>query len=129
MDIIKEINKLPNYFYSFESNGKLHCVILGGHSCMKSSKIELVERLLGLLDTIEKTYEKDNLSDEDKILIAQTMKKIQTFCDYRLENLYTIKQQEDYLNSLPKDALDQISKQVEMYQNARILYRDFVYGK
>ena len=49
LDIIKEINRLPNFGYVFwGDDNREHLVILGGHSSKKSETYEWAEKILNI---------------------------------------------------------------------------------
>lgn len=128
-EIVKKINQLPNYLYVFYSDEGCNRVILGGHSSLKKEEYENLNGAEYYFNRMKKLYEKDNLTDEEKIAIARDMKRIMNICDYRVSKLYKIKQQEEYLNNLDKDSLEEISNQVQMYTKAREYYGEYVYKR
>lgn len=46
-------------------------------------------------------------------------------CDYRDSRLYSLAQQEEYLNILNDEQLEEISKQINMHKFAKCLYKDY----
>lgn len=128
-EMIKAINQLPNFLYVFYSNDKCHRVILGAQSCLTKDTYENLNGAEYHFNIMEELYEKDNLTDEEKAAIGYRMKRIMNICDYRHTKLHRLKDQEAYLNSLDNEAQEQISKQIQMYQEARKYYRDYVYKK
>ena len=69
------------------------------------------------------------MTEDEKASMGYRMKRIMNECDYRYSKLYTLKQQEEYLNKLDAESLDEISNQIQMYKKAREYYRDYVYKK
>ena len=53
------------------------------------------------------------------------MKKIKNLCNYRHTKLYTLSEQENYLNNLSNEPLEEIYEQIKMYKLARSLYKDY----
>ena len=128
-EIVKEIGKLPSFLYEFYDDKGVHRVILGGQSCQKRDEhinLNVCERYFV---EMQKLYEKDDLTDDEKVTIAKDMKRIMRQCDYRHSQLYSIKEQEEYLSMLDKEALEEIGTQVQMYKTAREYYRDYVHNK
>ena len=125
MDIIKELNKLPNYGYVVFRDGKDRVAILGGHSCQKITNVLSVQALFDLNDRMQEVYEKTQLSDEDKIFLAKSMKKMMDLCNGRLEGNYTLENQEEYILGLPEESQKGIVKQIEMYKACRKYFREF----
>ena len=78
LDIIKEINRLPNFGYVFwGDDNREHLAVLGGHSSKKSETYEWAENILNIAYEMQRIYEQSNLSVEDKIK-----------CAYRLNSAY-----------------------------------------
>ena len=128
-EIIKEINRLPNYLYEYCADDGIHRVILGGHSCQKKDQYDNLSFCARYLRDMTELYQKENLTDEDKASMAKQMKRIMNQCDYRHSELYSLEQQEKYLSKLDTESIQEISKQVLMYKTAREYYRDYVYNK
>lgn len=127
MDIIKEINKLPNYYYEFSVSP--YCAILGSSSCKKVDNydrmiISPVQRWLRQMNSI---FEKESLDIQDKEDIAQLASKIGAYCNERLETHYTAQQQETFIQTLPQSAKDELEHQIIRYEQAREYYRDYVF--
>ena len=128
-EMIRAINQLPNYLYVFYSGDKCHRVILGGYSCETKDVYDNLKGAEYHFNRMEELYEKDNLTDDEKATIGYEMKRVMGICNYRNTKLDRIKDQERYLNTLDNEALEQIGKQIEMYQKAREYYRDYVYTR
>ena len=128
-EMIKELNHLPNFLYVFYSDDGCHRVILGGQSSPKKDKYDNLESAEYHFNILEELYEKENLTDNEKASMGYRMKRVMNICDYRLSKLYTLKQQEEYLNNLDAESLDDIDNQIKMYIKAREYYRDYVYKK
>lgn len=100
-------------------------VILGGYSCRSESNHTGIITCSHYNDDMMKIYEKEVLEEADKYRLVKLMKHMYNLCDYRFENLYTIKEQTEYLSSLGSEQLDEIYKQIEMHKLARSLYKDY----
>lgn len=125
MDIIKELNKLPNYGYVVFRDGKDRVAILGGHSCQKITDVLSVQALFDLNDRMQEVYEKPELLNEDKNFLAKSMKKMMDLCKGRLEGNYTLEEQQEYILGLPEESQKEIVKQIEMYKACREYCREF----
>lgn len=123
MDIIKELERLPTFAYTFYMGGKYHLALLGGHSCKPLTDIEHWSLIIGINDEMQVIYEKEELEETDKIRLAKLMTKVSGLCEGRFENNRTIEQQAAYLASLTNDALDEIKIQIQMYKDAQEYYR------
>lgn len=123
MDIIKELDRLPTFAYTFEMQGKMHLALLGGQSCKPITDIEYASTLIERNYEMQRIYEKEDLNEDDKTRMARLMIQISGLCNGRLENNRTLEQQATYLSSLTKDALDEIKAQIQMYKDAREYYR------
>lgn len=51
------------------------------------------------------------------------MHKIQVLCEARLNGIYSLNEQTDYINKLQKGEVEQLENQVVMYKAARQYYR------
>lgn len=125
--IIKELNNLPTYFYSFSKEDKMCFALLGGHGEPTITKINTLDTLLYLHNQMLCIYENDILTEENKIQLAKYPRKINNACGGRFEDYKTLKQQEIYLRTLSKEALDEISNQIKMYKDAREYYRQYIF--
>ena len=126
MDIIKELEHLPTFAYTFYMGGKNHLALLGGHSCKPLTDIEHWSTLIDINNEMQKIYEKDDITEADKMRLARLMYKVSGLCDGRLEKNRTLEQQTNYLSSLTNDALDEIKFQIQMYKDAREYYRAYL---
>lgn len=126
-EIIKGINRLPNYLYLFCGDDGIHRVILGGYSCRLQDEYTDLNYCERYFSEMQEKYERDNLTENEKIRIATCMHKIQSACDYRHSKLDSIKQQEEYLSNLDAEQLKEIYDQVQMYKVAREYYRDYIH--
>ena len=123
MDIIKEINTLPTFGYTFEKNGKPCLALLGGQSSKKLKTINFTSDIFRLSYDMLKLYDKkDSFLEQDKIALAKMMKQMITLCEGRLENNFTIEQQKVYLQELSEDAIHEIEYQIGMFKDAREYY-------
>ena len=125
--IIKELNHLPSFLYIYW--GPIYekdiMVILGGQSCQQKDNHTGIIPAMHYNYEMQEICEKDILDESDKHTLVRAMRHIQNLCDYRDPNLYTLTQQEEYLNKLSTEELEEIYKQIEMYKLARSLYRDY----
>lgn len=128
-EMIKALNHLPNFLYVFYSDDGCNRVILGGQSSPTKDKYDSLDGAEYHFNILEELYEKENLTDDEKASMGYRMKRVMNACDYRHSKLYTLKQQEEYLNDLSAESLDEISNQIQMYIKAREYYRDYVYKK
>lgn len=128
-EIIKEINRLPNYFYEYCDDNGMHGVILGGHSCQKKDNFDNLSVCARYLKDMTELYQKENLTDEEKAYIAKQMKRIMNQCDYRHSELYSLEQQKEYLSKLDAESLEEISEQILMYKKAREYHAEYVYKR
>ena len=128
-EIIKEINKLPSYLYEYCDDVGIHRVILGGQSCQKKDEYDNLDFSVRYLRNMEELYQKEILTDEDKVSIAKYMKRIMNQCNYRHSELYSLEQQEVYLSKLNVNSLEEISEQLQMYKTAREYYAEYIYKK
>lgn len=127
MDIIKEINRLPNFGYVFwGDDGREHLAVLGGHSVQKSDRYEWSDSILRTSYAMQKLYEQTELSVDDKRELARLMQKMHSLCETRKVGLFTMDEQEKYLSERSEDELKQIEQQVKMHMECRIYYRDFI---
>lgn len=128
MNIIKEINRLPNFGYVFCGDDcREHLAILGGHSSPKTESYEWAENIFDISYRMQDIYSKTDLSEADKTELAQLMNKMHSLCESRKAGLFTIDEQEKYLNGRSEAELKQIEKQVKMHLDCRIFYRDYIF--
>ncbi len=128
MDIIKEISSLPNFGYVFcGDDGREHIAVLGGHSSQKSDNYEWSDSILRTSDAMQKIYERAELSADDKRELARLMQKMHLLCETRKIGLFTMDEQEKYLDERSEDELKQIEQQVKMHLDCRNFYRDYIY--
>lgn len=125
-EIIKALRNLPNFLYVYwGKDNKDHMVILGERPCPKKNEyIGTIDCYHANVDMM-KLYEKDTLEEADKYQLVRLMRCIQSLCDYRYEELYSLEQQTEYLNGLSSEQLEEIYKQIEMYKFARSLYSEY----
>lgn len=126
MDIITEINRLPNYLYAIDIPP--YWIILGGEGCKKAEQYDRIEfeRLIKKHDNYLKIFNQETMSDEDKKTVALLSKKIRSMCDVRLIQYYTRNQQDEFIKQLPQSEKEKIEKQITLYKQAREFYRDYV---
>ena len=126
MDIIKELRFLPTYFYTFEKDNKFCYALLGGHSDPPITELRTLETLTYLHSKMLNIYESEDLTQEDKIELAKLPRKIHNACVGRFEGRRTLKEQEEYLQTLPEAALEEIKVQIQMYKDAQEYYREYL---
>lgn len=129
LEIIKEIDKLPNFLYEYCADDGMHMVILGGHSCKKKDHHDNLSICARYLSDMISLYQEEVLTDDDKTNIAKLMKRIMNQCDYRYSGIYSLKEQEEYLRKLDVESLREISDQIEMYKTARKYHAEYIYKK
>lgn len=128
MDIIEEINTLPNYYYEFDNPPFF--AILGGHSCKRVEHYDKVTiaTVRRWFDEMNKLYAKESLEIEDKQAIAKNASKIGNNCDEKLETLFTKQQRIDFINSLSQEDRDKLEQQINRYKMAREYYSLYVHN-
>lgn len=128
MDIVKEISRLPNFGYVFwGDDGREHLAILGGQSAQKSETYEWYNSIIRTSYEMQKLYKQTELPIDDKRELARLMQKMHSLCKTRKEGLFTMDEQEQYLNERSEDELKQIEQQVKMHMESRNYYRDYIY--
>lgn len=125
--IIEELNHLPSFLYIYwnPSDEKDHMVILGGQPCPKKSDFIGIDTAKYYNLNMKKIYRKATLEEIDKYTLVKDMKKIKNLCNYRHTKLYTLSEQENYLNNFSNEPLEEIYEQIKMYKLARSLYKDY----
>ena len=129
MNIINELDHLPTYFYTFIKGDKLCYALLGGQSTKRIDTLPTFNSLMHYHRDMLSLYENAPLSEVDKERLAKLLTNIRNCCIGRFEGKFTIKEQEQYLSTLPKEALLEIEQQIEMYKTARQYYRQYIYRK
>lgn len=129
MDIIKEINRLPNYIY--ELNTSPYWMVFGGHSCPTETQYNsgLFQRAIDEYAKLCTLYYKEEKDDKDKKEIARLARRISGLCEFRIESCHSLKQQSEFINQLSSEEKNEIIKQIEMYKTAREYYRDYIHNK
>ncbi len=127
--IIKELNHLPNFLYIYwePSDENDHMVILGGHSSITRDEHTGVIDAMHCNFEMQDIFEKKILDETDKYALVRLMRRMHSLCDYRDSRLYSLAQQEEYLNKLNDEQLKEISKQIDMHKYVRDLYKDYHY--
>ena len=126
MDIIKELNNLPTYFYTFLKNDRICFALLGGQGDPPITELNTLDALTRMHNRMLLIYEHDNLTQDEKIELAKLTRKIHNACGGRFEGCRTLKEQEEYLQTLPQEALVEIKNQIQMYKDAREYYRAYL---
>lgn len=128
MDLIKEINSLPNYYYEFDSAP--YFAILGGRSCKKVERYDriTIAKVRRWFDEMNRLYAKENLEIEDKQAIAKNASKIGNNCDERLNTYFTQQQQKDFISSLSEEDRNELEQQISRYKMAREYYSQYVHN-
>lgn len=129
MDIINELNHLPTFFYTFTKDDNFCYALLGGQAAKPITELLTLNSLTHYHTQMIRLYETHPLSEEYKIELAKLMIHIRNSCTGRFKGRLTLKEQEQYLSTLPKEALHEIEQQIEMYKTARQYYRQYLYRK
>lgn len=124
MDIIKEINKLPNYIYAIDVTP--YRIILGGLGSKRGIYDENEDNsnsyLIEYHDELCTLFKDDIFSEENKQRVAYIYNRILTRCyEQRLKKEYSREEQDSFLKQLPKIEKSKIEKQILMYKQAREL--------
>lgn len=117
MDIFEKINKLPYYLYVFEERA----MVLGGQST-PPSEIPF-DKIYALWKDIKMLYQKDDLSNEEKVLYA---KNVQKMAKWSKRNTLTSDEIREKVCSLDETEQEDIKWQIEMYELGREMYRELV---
>lgn len=99
MDIVNEIDRLPQYYYMLK-NGE---IILGGNT--------------------GNYYEKETLSDNEKREYAQMVYKMMQHSEGRKIDRKELK---EIINKLSEDDKEEIAWQIDMYKKGREYYSQYV---
>lgn len=128
MDLIKEINSLPNYYYEFDNPP--YFAILGGHSCKKVEHYDkiTIAKVQRWFDEMNKSFDKESLDIEDKKVIAKNASKIGNNCVERLNTYFTQQQQKDFISSLTEEDRNELEQQISRYKMAREYYSQYVHN-
>lgn len=123
MDIVSEIDRLPQYYYVLKNSE----IILGGNS---GSYIEnanehrsSMDRLYGFWERIKDYYEKETLSDNEKREYAQMVYKMMQHSEGRK---FDRKELKEIINKLSEDDKEEIVWQIDMYKKGREYYSQYV---
>ncbi len=128
MTIMKTIGGLHNLGYVFSGNdGREHLAVLGCHSSPKSESYEWAENIISISYAMQDLYSKTDSSDNDKSKLARLMQKMHSMCETRKIGLFTIDEQEKYLQNRTDSELKQIELQVKMHLDCRNFYREYLY--
>ena len=121
MDLFNEIYRLPYFFYVIGDDFKL----LGGQQT-KPDKPMSFNIIYDLWKKMMETYQKEDLSIDEKIYLAKSMKRMMNWCEGK-----NIKKQEleAYINSLSETQKKELEIQIDMYKDARKFYGLYVYNK
>lgn len=127
MDIVNEIDRLPQYYYMLK-NGE---IILGGNSGSyeerANEKRSSMDRLYSFWKEIKEYYEKDGekeiLSDEEKREYAQMVYKMMQHSEGRKIDREELSEK---INKLSEEDKKEIEWQIDMYKRGRRYYGQFV---
>lgn len=124
--IIEELNHLPSFLYIYwTKRWKGSYGNTWGQPCPKKSDFIDIDTAKYYNLNMKKIYRKATLEEIDKYTLVKDMKKIKNLCNYRHTKLYTLSEQENYLNNLSNEPLEEIYEQIKMYKLARSLYKDY----
>ena len=129
MNIMSEIEKLPNLGYTYTNESKIgyqyKIVILGGNPCPKAETYRFGADIPDILGSIENIYLKKNLSVDDKIGIAKQMKHMLSVCEARTAEIHSIEQQKAYIDALSDAQKEELSELVSMYRDCYAIYQEY----
>lgn len=120
MNILDEIDRLPYYLYVFDDRH----LVLGGQSVPKNTMS--FDRVYHLWEDIKTLYEKQTLSNDEKVQYAENVKKM---ADWNPENHLSREELKEIIDSLSDKEKGEIKWQIEMYKHGRELYRDYIHNK
>lgn len=121
MDLFNELYRLPYFFYVVGDEYKL----LGGHETKPDNPMTF-SRIYDLWEKMMETYKKEQLSDDDKIYLANSMKKMRLWCEGRNMKKEELK---SYVNGLSPEAQYELETQIQMYKDSRDYYGRYIYNK
>lgn len=124
MDILNEVERLPQYYYMLK-NGE---IILGGNSGSYDGDANThrasMDRLYHFWKEIKEYYEKETLTDEEKEEYAQMVHKMMVHSEGRKTERKELK---EIIDKLPKDDKKEIEWQIDMYKQGRYYYAQYVH--
>lgn len=130
MNIIKELwdRSLPNFGYIIDTdNGKQFVVVLGGQTIKKAEKLDFLEAICRVNEQMQQIYRQDNLSVDDKVALTKLMDKMYGICEARQVGIYTREEQAAFIDKLSKNEKAQLEFQIQMLNDCRCFYRDYVF--
>lgn len=130
MNIIKELwdRSLPNFGYVINMDDGRSCVVvLGCQTIKKKEKLDFCEAICRRNEQMQKIYRQDSLSVDDKIELAKLMDKMYGICEARQEGIYTRDEQATFIDKLSESEKAQLEFQIQMLNDCRSFYRDYVF--
>lgn len=130
LNIIKELwdRSLPNFGYVIDMDDGRQCVVvLGGQDIKKEEKINFHEAIFRRNEQMQQLYRQEVLSVDDKIELAKLMHKMYGICEARQEGIYTRDEQAAFIDKLSKSEKAQLEFQIQMLNDCRSFYRDYVF--
>ncbi|MBQ3054653.1 MAG: hypothetical protein IJC88_00955 [Oscillospiraceae bacterium] len=131
MNIIKEIwNKnLQNFGYVIDMDNGGHCVVVLGEPTprKKTKNLDFREDICRINEKMQHIYRQESLSVDDKIELANLMKKMYGICEARQEGIYTREEQATFIDNLSKNEKAQLEFQIQMLNDCRFFHRDYVF--
>lgn len=119
MDLFSELDGLPYFFYVVGDDFKL----LGGHQTKPDTPMLSFEWIYDLWEKMMSTYQNSNLIDEDKIYLAESMKKMRILCEGKNMKREELK---NYIANLSESQKNELEVQIKMYKDARKYYRIYI---
>ena len=130
MNIVKEIwdRSLPNFGYVINMDDDRPCVVvLGGQTIKKREKLDFCEAICRTNEQMQKLYRQYSLSVDEKIELARLMDKMYGICEARQEGIYTHDEQAAFIDKLSKNEKAQLEFQIQMLNDCRSFYHDYVF--
>lgn len=110
-----------------DDDGKYQFEILGGQDCYIPEPYDFSVKIEHIHSEMVQLYEHEILLEKDKVHLAQMMIRMRDLCNKRTVN--SLADQKKYIESLSDNERAQIEKQVQMYNDCRSFYRDYVHNK
>lgn len=115
MDLFKELDVLPCYFYVIEDNFKL----LGGRETRPNALTNFISfhDIYFLWKEMMNIYQNNCLTDDNKHSLAKSMYRMKISCEGR-----NMKKNElsDYISSLSEKQKTELEMQIKMYKDSRL---------
>lgn len=131
MDIVSEIDRLPQYYYTLKKGE----IVLGGNSGHYDTEYDKandhrssMDRLYSIWKEIKEYYERDGekeiLPDKEKGEFAQTVLKMRSHCEGKKMNRDEIGEK---VNSLSEEDKKELEWQIDMYKRGQYYYTRYVH--